>query len=227
MVVNHHPGTCNSILNLKMTSMKYSVMAFILLLIACNREGTQPMEEPGVEALLSKYQLMRSKPEIDKTLSTMPIFSRLKDELDWSRVEMFVSNTGDKFVYIVGFTGSEEKKYAFTLSRGKNQRVIDEILVSRKMKDRSNGQIGILKNDEAIVINFQDGVRTIRELPHEELQLHFAREGFCQRQKNQTFKQCYNKEVDEFCDSFVSCVALATNPTVSVLIAVSCTCNAS
>ncbi len=42
----------------------------------------------------------------------------------------------------------------------------------------------------------------------------------------ESFGTCYRAESDEFCDSFVSCVALATQPSVAILIAIACSCNA-
>lgn len=38
----------------------------------------------------------------------------------------------------------------------------------------------------------------------------------------ETFKECYEREKDEFCDGFWSCLALDTNPAVVILIALHC-----
>jgi hypothetical protein len=51
--------------------------------------------------------------------------------------------------------------------------------------------------------------------------------GFCQRERNETFAQCYKAEKDEFCDDFFSCIAGDLVPAVSILIATSCSCSAS
>jgi hypothetical protein len=51
--------------------------------------------------------------------------------------------------------------------------------------------------------------------------------GFCQRLSSQTYGECFNQEVKEFCNSLVSCVAVSTQPTVVLLIGISCTCMSS
>jgi|GEM_PF-7113224 len=38
----------------------------------------------------------------------------------------------------------------------------------------------------------------------------------------ETFKECYEREKDEFCDGFWSCLAIDTNPAILVLIAIHC-----
>ena len=50
--------------------------------------------------------------------------------------------------------------------------------------------------------------------------------GFCQRQPGERFSSCYKAEKDEFCDSFVSCLAVDLLPPVMLLIAAACSCNA-
>ncbi|GGI22851.1 hypothetical protein [Pedobacter mendelii] len=51
--------------------------------------------------------------------------------------------------------------------------------------------------------------------------------GFCQRERNENFSNCYSAEKEEFCDNFFSCLALDTQPQVLLLIAAACSCSAS
>lgn len=46
----------------------------------------------------------------------------------------------------------------------------------------------------------------------------------CQQEGNEGFQHCFSREVAEFCSDFISTVAYATNPSISVLIAALCSC---
>ncbi len=47
----------------------------------------------------------------------------------------------------------------------------------------------------------------------------------CQRKRNETFRDCFNRETEEFCDNFTSTAAYITNPSIALLIAALCSCN--
>jgi len=47
---------------------------------------------------------------------------------------------------------------------------------------------------------------------------------FCQAESGESFQDCFEREVHEFCDDWVSTVAFYTNPQIPVLIATMCTC---
>ena len=47
---------------------------------------------------------------------------------------------------------------------------------------------------------------------------------FCKRKSTEKFQTCYNREVDAFCDGFISTVAFNTNPSIGILIAASYSC---
>jgi len=49
----------------------------------------------------------------------------------------------------------------------------------------------------------------------------------CKRKKNESFKDCFKRECDDFCDTWVSTIAFYTHPQIAVLIATLCTCDAS
>ncbi len=210
--------------------MKYITFFALVLTLACNRNDFEPIKEPTVINLLDRYHLKQLKPDqavMQNALFGRRIYSEVKDELDFNNVERFKSFEDQSSVYIFGFKDNPNKKYAVkVLVSEKMLLVKNEILYSRQMKDQNNGSIGIMKDEETLRINFKNGVSTIDEMDQTDYRIQFTKMGFCQRESTQTFKQCYLKEVDEFCDSFISCVALATNPTVSVLIAAACSCDA-
>jgi hypothetical protein len=189
--------------------MRYLLIFTIVLALSCKRES---IREPDLQTVLSTYNLRK----VYKPLPILSgkIYEKVKNDLDLSNITTYEDENG-KLTFIIGMT-DQNKLYAFKGS--------DEFLYSGNMQDQNNGTIGILKNDGAITITFANGKRTIHELSTPEFNAQYA--GFCQRAQNQSFKDCYNHEVDEFCDSFVSCVVIATQPQVSVLIAVACTCDA-
>ena len=51
-------------------------------------------------------------------------------------------------------------------------------------------------------------------------------EGWCQREGGESFKSCYNAEMDELCDGFWGCVGGAT-PFAAILVGLACSCASS
>jgi hypothetical protein len=147
----------------------------------------------------------------------------LSQYLDLSQIKT-VTGSGNVLIYMARFKDNPNKIYALnTLG--------SELLYSNMMKDDKNGTIGIIKNGEAIAIEFTDGARVIRDIKMEEFENKYARNyrggsGFCQRERGESYGACYRAESDEFCDSFISCVALATQPSVAIVIGLACSCNA-
>ncbi|TDH26775.1 hypothetical protein EXU57_08160 [Segetibacter sp. 3557_3] len=200
------------------------IIAFIVA-IACNRQKDVPIVKPalpyGMLAGVANLNLMQSGAK------NSPMYARLASSLDHSQVQVFRSRTEDVQVYVVKLK-DRDQYYGVKLHGGI---ATTEVLFSRKMKDNQNGSIGLWKDNEAIIIDYEDGKRTIRAMTGPEYKIYFAKEyhggsGFCQREAGETFAQCYNAESDEFCDSFVSCIAIATNPHIPVLISIACSCRA-
>lgn len=83
---------------------------------------------------------------------------------------------------------------------------------------------------ELIFFNKKDSVYTSFSLDNKatviskELSLNSEAGGLCQREKGEKFKDCFKREADEFCDGFFSCIAIATHPVISILIAALCSC---
>jgi ribosomal protein L21E len=151
------------------------------------------------------------------------MFATLNTYLNFTKIER-VTGAQNVEIYMTRFKDNPHKIYAIS-SLG------NEILYSADMKNEKNGSIGLMKNGEAIVIEFKNGNKVIRDITRGQFQSRYATEyhggtGFCQRENGESFGTCYRAESDQFCDSFVSCVALATQPSVAILIAIACSCNA-
>lgn len=93
------------------------------------------------------------------------------------------------------------------------------------MDDNGNGNLIIKNVDENIMIsqtyekdNFTNNVISDNN--------SFSNKGLCQREGNETFNKCFTRETEEFCDDFISTVAYITNPTIPILIAGLCSCDA-
>jgi hypothetical protein len=196
--------------------MKNVLMITLLVLASCGRISEKPLTPNLVETHSAAADFLALAK--DKAMCL-----QLSKHLDLSKITT-VKGVQDVLIYMVKFKDDPNKVYAInTLG--------SELLYSNMMKDDRNGTIGIMKNGEAIAIEFKDGVKNIRDLGANEFENRFAKEyhggsGFCQREKGESYGACYRAESDEFCDSFISCVALATQPSVAIIIGLACSCNA-
>ena len=105
--------------------------------------------------------------------------------------------------------GSEVERSAFSVSN------TDKGLVISRLNDQG---LPSLENEEPPY--------TIEGIDHDQSpkpkkEVHF----FCQREGQETFEQCYDREVAEFCDDLVGRVAYETHVSIRLLIAASCTCH--
>ena len=204
------------------------ISAFVLFITSCNPQKVDKQKQPelNLSAFYSTYGLTEEKPDLTVLQNTLSghIYSQVKNDLDFTNVKLF--STGNSLVYIIGLKQAE-KFYAFKFVKGI---VSDELLYSRKMTNDKNGTFGILKNGEALTVEFKDGKRVTKQMTESEYKADFAKVdtagGFCQRQPGQSFGDCYNHEVNEFCDSFFSCLAINTQPQIHIIIGIACSCNA-
>lgn len=184
--------------------MKYVLVIALAVLASCRHENGQTPVPSQISTLSAG----------------LPIFTQVMNQLDYSTLEK-VTGRENVIIWMVRFRGDANKVYA-TSAKG-------ELLYERRMKDDTNGTIDITKNGETVRITFVNGVRTIgdnsKNLRTAELDYHGG-SGFCQREKNEKFSDCFKAECDEFCDSFISCIALSTQPSVAILIGVACSCSA-
>ena len=196
--------------------MKNVLLLAIVLLVSCQRNAEKRLS-PDVDVSQANSQAFFALAK-DK-----PMFATLSSNLDVTNIKR-IEGAERVVIYMVTFKDNPHKIYAVNT-------VGNEILYSANMKDEKNGSIGLMKNGEAIVIEFNNGSKTIRDISSSHFEARYASEmhggpGFCQRQKGETFGACFKAESDEFCDSFISCVALATQPPVAILIGLACSCNA-
>jgi hypothetical protein len=196
--------------------MKIVLLAALVFFVSCRRNSEKQLTPNIVTSAVDA-------PSFLSVVKNKELFSQLSRDLDLSKIEQ-VAGRENVLIYMARFKDNPNKIYAVnTLGT--------EVLYSATMKDAKNGTIGILKKGEAITIEFKDGVKVIKDISNQQFESQFATEfhggdGFCQREKGESFGTCYRAESDEFCDSFVSCVALATQPIVGIMIALACSCNA-
>lgn len=186
---------------------------FVLLILfsACNKQE-KPLSYEAVKT--SNVNLIK--------LSGY-VYQKLKDSLNINTVTS-ITGVQDVKIYMARFKSNPNRIYAVS-SKG------DEMLYYGKMNDQANGEMAVLKGNDAVLITVLSGKTTIRGIGKDEwaqrfvLADHGGRPGeFCQREPGESFSTCYKAEADEFCDSFISCIAVNTQPQVVLLIAASCSC---
>ncbi len=196
--------------------MKIVFLIALIALMSCSRNSEKSLAPNLVQTYAdAKSFLALAK---DKKM-----FTTLKHYLDVTKIEQVVGAENVR-IYMARFKDNPNKIYAVS-SLG------NEILYSGNMRDEKNGSIGLMKDGEAIAIEFDDGNKVIKDITNGQFQNKYATEfhggnGFCQREAGESFGTCYRAESDEFCDSFISCVALATQASVAILLAIACSCNA-
>lgn len=169
--------------------------------------------------LVSAVLLLAACEKKQEPTKQMPLagelYASVKDSLDLSHIETTTGKEG-VLIYMAKFKGNPDRIYA-TSEKG-------DVLFTRHITDEKNATVEIQKGNEIAVINIKDGEKRISSRTAD---LYHGGSGFCQREAGESFSTCFKAETDEFCDSFISCIALATQPTVSIVIAIACSCNAS
>ncbi len=196
--------------------MKTVLLIALIALMSCNRNSEKPLT-PNIVHTQSDAKSFLALARDKK------MFTTLNGYLDVTKIDQVIGAENVR-IYMARFKDNPNKMYAVS-SLG------NEILYSGNMRDEKNGSIGLMKDGEAIVIEFNDGNKVIKDVTNDQFQIRFATEfhggtGFCQREAGESFGTCYRAESDEFCDSFISCVALATQASVAILLAIACSCNA-
>jgi hypothetical protein len=165
------------------------------------------------------------------------LYGKLKKRIDESSIRLFINSSENNVISVFRFLNDNNRYYAVKGSFSKNEFYpANEYLYGRTIEDSNNGQIVLINNQEALEINFVNGKHSINNLGKENAEFKIIQAndcqgnhggtGFCQREPGESFGSCYNAESDEFCDSFISCIALNTNPTVPILLATACSCTA-
>ncbi|HEY9704188.1 MAG TPA: hypothetical protein V6C58_17185 [Allocoleopsis sp.] len=224
----------------------------VLSFISCEKsKSDNPLfnnksEEVVVENLkqsygLDKFDVSSTNEEQTNILNSLNVSSRLfnkiENNLELTNARLFVNQDENIVLAIFRFKNDINKFYAVKGTFSKSSFTINnEYLYGREMVNSNNGRIILTNNDEALEISYSNGLRTIKNMNFTEATFNVIQvtdcqgnhggTGFCQREPGESFSACYNAETAEFCDSFISCIALNTNPTVPILIASACSCSA-
>ena len=145
---------------------------------------------------------------------TSALFEQVSSKLDYSSLTQITGKEGVA-VFLIAFKGDSNTIYATS--------TLGEVLYERHITDVNTGYVDLMKDGQTVRMDFRNGTRSINA--RTTLEEHGGK-GFCQHEKNENFSDCFKAECDEFCDSFISCIALATQPSVSILIAIACSCDA-
>jgi hypothetical protein len=165
------------------------------------------------------------------------VYQKVSSKILKNSIRLFENKNEGITIAMMRFEDSPEKYYSVkgTFVKGTFQ-IASEFLFGRKVVDKNNGQIIITNNNEATMINIENGVQTYSQLGYNEAEYRIIQvtdchgnhggTGFCQREAGESFSTCYKAEKDEFCDGFWSCIAVDTQPQVMLLIAAACGCSA-
>lgn len=147
-----------------------------------------------------------------------------KAESDFSQAELYkIENSGENFLIIPDKINCNN----YTLLKFKETKndyeVAKQLSVKVNIDCDGNGTIEVINISENVSFTsiFVNG-KLIDEATSKST--NNSSKGLCQRESGETFKQCFNRESDEFCDDFISTVAYYTNVSIPVLIAGLCTC---
>ena len=179
------------------------------------------------DIILKKYNLVKS------TNSSLNLFEDLKENKNDIIEEYRIKSSNESviiiknilnndFRVIKGYISNSSKptfniikNLKVTISNDKN--VLSSMIVEN---ETNNEKFSCLLNEgipyeiknlqpENILLNRNLSVRADPKL--------------CQRENGETTSQCYKREVDEFCDGFIGCIAL-TQVSVHLLILALCSC---
>jgi|GEM_PF-6886265 len=181
-------------------------------------------------------------------------FNDIFQILDMNNVRLFTSYSGGQTVAVFTFIGSDVKTFGLQgfLSEDKFL-ILNDLFVDKIIEADGTRTLVILKNNDLIGLNYKNGEEisqdlylsnkvnitnlvqlnlfdfntlTNQKINFDDRYGNHGGNGFCQRERNETFAQCYKAEKDEFCSDFFSCIAGDLVPAVSMLIATSCSCKA-
>gem|GEM_PF-1868877 len=146
-------------------------------------------------------------------------------DLDLTKAVAYQNESFDEIV--ITFSKNEMEYFAIKGKFAENDDfVLDKIIrLENNLDSEGNGIVRVhnLTDDvffESVFVNgkIQGGEIGINEPTP-------VAASFCQREKGETFGQCFGREVAEFCSDFVGVVAYATHTKeISLLIATMCTC---
>lgn len=218
-----------------MSKLKLSIIVMFAsfltatLFVACNNEEVeQKTESLNIEQVLfAKYKLVKSESSTVniQNLNSESIFNA-SDKVSEYTIEnsnekvLVVTNSLKPNTYVV-VKGSSNETFERNSSDNSGFQITKELNIEIQMDLNGNGSLNVknLTDNEEFSQILVDGKPTepnTSSTTSNKAQL-------CQREVGEGTKQCYLREVDEFCDGFIGCVAL-TQASVHILIAALCSC---
>ncbi len=207
----------------------FALISSATMFISCNNEeAEQKTEALNVEKVLfAKYKLIKSeKTNVNlsnlKSVSTFTKSDNVTEYTIENSVEkvMVITNSSkpNSYVVIKGFTNTGLEKKSSDIS---DFQITKELNIDIQLDSNGNGSLKVknITDNEEFSQNLVNGKPT--ELANNVIATSSI--SFCQREESEGTKQCYLREVDEFCDGFIGCVAL-TQASVHILIASLCSC---
>ena len=176
-----------------------------------------PPTENEINQLLSDKYNVNSQTIIAITNPSIFPSNTPFTELDFQNVTKTDFTDNQQVVYFIPYLNSPNKYYI--ISGGTNTQSI----VTINMDNAGNGNI-VFDGSSIVIV---DGI------PQQNLIIPFAAAApgggggggiGCQQEGNEGHTGCYLRESDEFCDGFLGCVALATQPAIHLLIYALCGC---
>lgn len=206
----------------------FALLLSATLFIACNNDETkQKTEAVNVEEVLfARYKLVKSENPI-VNISTLNAVSMI--DASNNVAEYSIENSSEKvlvitnsskpnnYIVIKGFVSNSVSRNS---AENSDFEITKELNIEIQMNVKGDGSINVknITDNEEFTQTLVDGNPTEGSTPTTS-----SRVALCQREPGEGTKQCYLREVDEFCDGFIGCVAL-TQASVHILIAALCTC---
>lgn len=228
-----------------------SLLVVLIALYSCQKNQSLESTFDNVKdaklisALKSSYNLssfnIKATEEqeniIKEALIADPKYKNIFPKLNVSSLRLFENKDEGIIIAIFNFENTSEKLFSIKGYVLQNKFIItNDFLFGRKLENKNNGQIIITNNNDAMLINVENGVQSFRPIQKQAAVFkafqmndcagNHGGTGFCQRQAGERFSDCYKSEKDEFCDGFWSCLAVDTQPQVMLLIAAACSCGA-
>jgi hypothetical protein len=218
-----------------------------ILLFSCQKESKSSFDnvrdEKLILALKEAYNFSTfdheptplQKSIITETLSESPNYKTVFPKINLNSMRIYENKDENTTIAMFNFVNSSDKLFSIKgYFSNKNFIITNDFLYGRILEDKENGKIIITNNNDAILINVANGIQSYSTIESQSVEFkafqmkdcmgNHGGTGFCQRQPGERFSTCYKAEKDEFCDSFVSCLAVDLLPPVMILIAAACSC---
>ena len=180
-------------------------------------------------------------------------FNEISSQLNLNNLRLFINGKEGITVVIFPFLKSKDKSFALKGLFYNGSFIVSNEIFVEKINIENKIYTVVSKDDEFFVVNTENGIDKVNNFDVKKLNLidiksqlkrnlisnininklgyfddqygNHGGNGLCQRERNESFSDCYKAEMDELCDSFWGCVGTAT-PHAAVLVAIVCSCSA-